>query len=145
MSIFRPRCCRLRVSDKDGEIGVFTPDSEERFRFRLLIRYIRTSSPWLLPMKWMQSVFQYHLHRGYTSQCRIDAPTNGDAMDEGTVFSSCNGFGRPGPTDAVALDWSVNGVFPSGATSTGTAQFSDATLVNEPTIWWLRQPTPMAY
>ena len=126
----------LRVtwtSDKDGEIGTSTPTSDGDISFSYAGLSVNTHT---ITMKVTDEVgetcskaIDYTV--GTAPSITIDAPTDGDIINEGSniSFSATVSDAQDQPND-VALDWVANGtsISTQGATSSGEASFSTNTL-----------------
>ena len=82
-------------------------------------------------MKWCYLYGQIYYTVGTAPSITIDAPTDGDVINEGTpiTFSATVSDSQDQP-DSIALDWVVDGssISTQGATSSGEATFSDSSL-----------------
>ena len=120
-------------SDKDGELGTSTPDSEGyvALPFAELTVNSHVISMTVTDEVGEECISNIIYTVGTPPTVSIDAPVSGEVFAEGEaiVFTATVADDQDQPND-VSLTWIANGVLIStqGATSTGTATFSDSTL-----------------
>ena len=120
-------------SDKDGELGVSTPDSQGNITFAFADLSVNTHT---ILMKvedevgaTCTSTIVYTV--GTPPSVTIDIPIEGETYSEGTMvdFMATVSDTQDQP-NVLLVDWALNGASYStqGATSSGTAQFSENNL-----------------
>jgi hypothetical protein len=120
-------------SDKDGELGSVTPDSSGNIVFSYSNLSVNTHTISLQVADEVgatcTAVRTYTV--GTPPSITIDSPLDGVVLNAGgpISFNATVSDAQDQP-DAVALDWVANGssISTQGATSSGTATFSDSTL-----------------
>ena len=120
-------------SDKDGVLGSSSPDSSGNVSFPFADLTVNTH---VISMTVTDEIgAECVANRTYTvgtaPSIVIDAPTDGDVINEGTPITfSATVSDAQDQADAVSLDWVVDGssISTQGATSSGEATFSDSSL-----------------
>lgn len=121
------------TSDKDGEIGSLSPNSQGGIVFSYADLSVNTHT---ISMQVADEVgatctstMTYTV--GTAPSITIDAPVDGDVINEGTpiTFSATVSDSQDQP-DVIGLDWVVDGssISTQSATSSGEATFSDSTF-----------------
>ena len=120
-------------SDKDGVLGSSSPDSNGNVLFPFADLTVNTH---VISMTVTDEIgAECVANRTYTvgtaPSITIDAPTDGDVINQGTPITfSATVSDAQDQADAVSLDWVVDGnsISTQGATSSGEATFSDSSL-----------------
>ena len=120
-------------SDKDGVLGSSSPDSSGNVSFPFADLTVNTH---VISMTVTDEIgAECVANRTYTvgtaPSITIDAPTDGDVINEGAPITfSATVSDAQDQADVVALDWVVDGssISTQGATSSGEATFSDSSL-----------------
>ena len=124
---------RILDSDKDGDLGTSTPTSsgEVLFSFSDLSVNTHTITVTVTDEVGASCTDLVSYTVGTAPEITLDTPIDGDIISEGTPinFTATVSDAQDQPSN-VALDWVLNGVSVStqGATTSGTATWSDATL-----------------
>ena len=120
-------------SDKDGQLGAVTPDSSGNiiFSYAGLTVNTHTISLQVTDEVGATCTALTTFTVGTPPSVSIDSPSNGDVISEGDIVTFVATVSdAQDQSDEVALDWVMNGSSFSiqGATSSGTATFSEAAL-----------------
>ena len=121
-------------SDKDGELGISTPTSAGVISFSYADLSVNQHNITMTVTDEVGATCTTAINYtvGTPPSIIIDAPVDGGTYAQGAViaFSATVTDAQDLPSD-ISLDWSVNGssISTQGATSSGVAEFSDATLV----------------
>ena len=120
-------------SDKDGELGSVTPDSSGNiiFSYADLTVNTHTISLQVADEVGATCTALTTFTVGTPPSVSIDSPSDGAVVSEGDIVSFIATVSdAQDQSDEVALDWVMNGISIStqGATSSGTATFSDSAL-----------------
>ena len=121
------------TSDKDGEIGISTPNSDGTIGFPYSNLSVDTHNITMTVTDEVGATCTDSIYYtvGTAPSIVIDAPIDGDIINEGTPITfSATVSDAQDQADAVALDWVVDGnsISTQGATSSGEATFSDSSL-----------------